>query len=227
MVRRPRKLRIGVVVPLSRLLSDCDTPAELADRSGFVPGETLRQQIAEAIHSNSRDQLLFTRLLTDDRGRLLDTTELGRYPSTRLAEAITIRAGTCRYPTCTVPADRCDLDHHEPVPKDTTSGTNMDPFCRRHHRGKNLMHYDGQPASPTAGARARHGKGLSTFAGDEGGESGRPHVRVQLAEPGTPASETTTASTGPCPTPNTTDASTNHYPPDEPRSRTLSGPAAT
>jgi hypothetical protein len=52
------------------------------------------------------------------------------------SEAITIRAGTCRYPTCTVPADRCDLDHHEPVPKGITSGTNMDPFCRRHHRGK-------------------------------------------------------------------------------------------
>ena len=62
--------------------------------------------------------------------------EHGRYPSTRLAQAITIRAGTCRYPTCTVPADRCDLDHHEPVPKGTTSGRNMDPFCRRHHRGK-------------------------------------------------------------------------------------------
>ena len=102
-MRRPRKLRIGVVVPLSRLLSDCDTPAELADRSGFVPGETLRQHIADAIDSDRRDQVLFTRLLTDNHGRLLDTTELGRYPSTRLAEAITIRAGTCRDPTCTPP----------------------------------------------------------------------------------------------------------------------------
>ena len=136
MVRRPRTIRIGVVVPLSSLLSDCDTPAELADRSGFIPGETLKEQIADTIDADSRDKILFTRLLTDDRGRLLDTTELGRYPSTRLAEAITIRAGTCRYPTCTVPADRCDLDHHEPMPNGTTSGRNMDPFCRRHHRGK-------------------------------------------------------------------------------------------
>ena len=123
-------------MPLTSLLGNNDAPGETADRSGFIPGEMLRQQIAEAIHSNGRDQVLFTRPLTDDRGRLLDTTELGRYPSTRLAEAITIRAGTCRYPTCTVPADRCDLDHHEPVPKGTTSGRNMDPFCRRHHRGK-------------------------------------------------------------------------------------------
>jgi hypothetical protein len=136
LVRRPRKLRIGVVVPLSSLLSDNDTTAELADRSGFIPGETLRQHIADALHSDRGDQVLFTRLLTDDGGRLLDTTELGRYPSTRLAEAITIRAGTCRFPTCTVPANRCDLDHHEPVPQGVTSGRNEDPFCRRHHRGK-------------------------------------------------------------------------------------------
>jgi hypothetical protein len=136
LIRRPRKIRIGVVVPLSSLLGTTDTPAELADRSGFIPGETLRQHIAEAIHGTSRDEVLFTRLLTDDGGRLLDTTELGRYASARLAEAITIRAGTCRFPTCTVPADHCDLDHHDPHPHGPTSGSNQDPFCRRHHRGK-------------------------------------------------------------------------------------------
>jgi hypothetical protein len=135
-VRRPQKLRIGVVVPLASLLGASDAPAELADRSGFLPGQLLRDQIAEAINSDGGDEVLFTRLLTDNGGRLLDTTELGRYPSTRLAQAIKIRAGTCRFPTCTVPADRCDLDHHEPVPRGATSGTNMDPFCRRHHRGK-------------------------------------------------------------------------------------------
>ena len=129
-------MRIGVVVPLSSLLNDNDTPAELADRSGCIPAETLRQHIADTLDSNRGDQVLFTRLLTDDGGRLLNTTELGRYASARLAQAITIRAGTCRFPTCTVPADRCDLDHHQPVPRGATSGTNQDPFCRRHHRGK-------------------------------------------------------------------------------------------
>jgi hypothetical protein len=125
-----------VVVPLSSLLGATEAPAGLADRSGLIPGEVLREQITEAIESNGRDEVLFTRLLTDDGGRLLDTTELGRYPSARLSQAIKIRAGTCRFPTCTVPADRCDLDHHEPFPRGATTGTNMDPFCRRHHRGK-------------------------------------------------------------------------------------------
>jgi Domain of unknown function (DUF222) len=136
LVKRSQQLRIGVVVPLSSLLGATEAPAGLADRSGLIPGEVLREQITEAIESNGRDEVLFTRLLTDDGGRLLDTTELGRYPSARLSQAIKIRAGTCRFPTCTVPADRCDLDHHEPFPRGATTGTNMDPFCRRHHRGK-------------------------------------------------------------------------------------------
>ena len=139
LVRSQRtRLRIGVVVPLSSLLGASECPGELADRSGLVPAEKLRQLIADALGSDGagRDRVLFTRLLTDDGGRLLDTTELGRYPSARLAEAIRIRAGTCRYPTCSVPADRCDLDHHEPVPSGPTSGANLDPGCRRHHRGK-------------------------------------------------------------------------------------------
>jgi hypothetical protein len=126
------------VVPLSSLLGASECPGELVDRWGLVPGEELRRLIADALGSDSdhRDRVLFTRLLTDDGGRLLDVTELGRYASRRLAQAVKIRAGTCRYPTCTVPADRCDLDHHEPVPRGLTSAGNLDPLCRRHHRGK-------------------------------------------------------------------------------------------
>jgi hypothetical protein len=129
-------LRIGVIVPLTSLLDLDSTPAELADRSAVIPAERLRQLIADSLGPDSQDQVLFTRLLTDDGGRLLDTTELGRYASRRLAEAIMIRAGTCRFPTCTVPADRCDLDHHEPWPHGSTSTRNLDPLCRRHHRAK-------------------------------------------------------------------------------------------
>ena len=102
----------------------------------MVPGEVLRQQIADALGSASGDEVLFTRLLTDDGGRLLDVAELGHRPSARLAEAVKIRAGSCRFPTCCVPADRCDLDHHDPWPEGATSGHNLDPGCRRHHRGK-------------------------------------------------------------------------------------------
>jgi hypothetical protein len=135
--RRP--LRVGVVVPLTSLLDLDDTPAELADRSALIPAEELRQLISETLGpagSTSRDEVLSTRLLTDRDGRLLDTTELGRQPSRRLTQAIMIRARTCRFPTCCVPADRCDLDHHDPWPHGATSAANVDPLCRRHHRAK-------------------------------------------------------------------------------------------
>ncbi len=135
LIKRPRTHRIGIVVPIASLLGATDTPGELADRSGFIPGEVLKELIADALDGEGCE-VVFTRLLTDNGGRLLDVTELGRYPSARLAQAVRVRAGTCRFPTCTVPADRCDIDHHKPVPHGPTAGWNTDPFCRRHHRGK-------------------------------------------------------------------------------------------
>jgi hypothetical protein len=68
------------VVPLASLLGANDTPAELADRSGFMPGEALKQQIAETLDPDSRNQVLFTRLLTDNGGRLLDITRTRPLP---------------------------------------------------------------------------------------------------------------------------------------------------
>ena len=136
--KQRRPLRIGVVLPLTSLLDLDDTPAELADRSASIPAEELRQLISDTLGPSrtSHDEVLFTRLLTDSGGRLLESTELGRHASRRLAEVIMLRAGTCRFPTCSVPADRCDLDHHDPWPHGATSGANLDPLCRRHHRAK-------------------------------------------------------------------------------------------
>ena len=37
-------------------------------------------------------------------------------PSTELAEFVRMRDLYCRFPGCTVPADRCDLDHARPWP---------------------------------------------------------------------------------------------------------------
>jgi hypothetical protein len=56
-------------------------------------------------------------------------------PGEFVADELAVMLRDC-FPTCAVPAERCDLDHHEPAPRGPTSGTNMDPFCRRHHRGK-------------------------------------------------------------------------------------------
>jgi hypothetical protein len=43
--KRPRQLRIGVVVPLASLLGASDAPAELADRSGLIPGKCCESRL--------------------------------------------------------------------------------------------------------------------------------------------------------------------------------------
>lgn len=129
-------VRVGVVVGLSSLLGVDESPGELLDRSGMVPAEVVRD-IA------GRSSTLFTRLLVDDVGgspgdgsRLVDVSELGRFASAALSELVRVRAGTCVFPTCSVSAARCDVDHHDPFPQGPTSAANLDPLCRRHHRGK-------------------------------------------------------------------------------------------
>jgi hypothetical protein len=67
---------------------------------------------------------------------LLDVTELGRFPSAKLRIAVQIKDGTCRFPTCSRPAQACDLDHQLPHPRGPTTGANLGALCRRHHQMK-------------------------------------------------------------------------------------------
>jgi hypothetical protein len=120
---------VGVVVTLDALRDASETPAELWDRTASVPAEVAREIAA-------RPDTLFVRLLTDPAGWLLDVTELGRFPSDKLGFAVRARTATCAFPTCEMSASRCDLDHHEPVPRGPTRAENLGPLCRPHHNAK-------------------------------------------------------------------------------------------
>ena len=91
---------------------------------------------------------LFHRLLTDDNGNLLDITELGRFPSRKLALAVKFRDGTCTGPTCTTPAIRCDIDHVIPVPDGPTTASNLNDNCRHEHRAKTHAGHQSARTSP-------------------------------------------------------------------------------
>jgi hypothetical protein len=132
---------IGVVVPVASLVGDSCAPGELLDRSATIPATVIRGLAQQP-------DTLFYRLLTDPAGHLLDVAELGRYPSTRLGWATDFRAGTCIHPTCTVPATRCDHDHHIPHPGGETAGWNTDPQCRHHHRAKTHAGFTTTRAGP-------------------------------------------------------------------------------
>lgn len=120
---------IGVTVPISTLMGVDDTPGELLDRSAAIPAEAVRELCRQ-------EGTLFYRLLTDPAGNLLDVTEIGRYPSTKLRYALEMRDGQCRFPNCTAPAERSDKDHDLPLPEGPTEADNLKSLCRRHHRIK-------------------------------------------------------------------------------------------
>ncbi|WP_206428722.1 HNH endonuclease signature motif containing protein, partial [Mycolicibacterium stellerae] len=54
-------------------------------------------------------------------------------PSAELAEFVRMRDLFCRFPGCTVAADRCDIDHVRPWPWGPTHASNLNCKCRRHH----------------------------------------------------------------------------------------------
>ncbi len=50
---------------------------------------------------------------------------------------VALRDHTCRFPHCTRPATRCDIDHAKPHHQGgPTCPCNLVPLCRRHHRAK-------------------------------------------------------------------------------------------
>jgi hypothetical protein len=79
---------------------------------------------------------LFSRIVTDPAGGVLDVTELGRFPSEALRRALELIDGVCAFPTCTAPAVNADKDHQVPHPRGPTTGANLWDLCRRHHRMK-------------------------------------------------------------------------------------------
>ena len=126
---------IAVKVPITTLAGVSDEPGESFDGQFALPADLVRDLARES-------GTLFYRLLTDPLGRILDVAELGRYPSADLRVAVNVRDGTCRVPTCSRPAMECDLDHEEPHPRGPTSGDNLRPLCRKHHRMKTHLDVD-------------------------------------------------------------------------------------
>ena len=62
---------------------------------------------------------------------------------------VELRDHTCRFPHCTRPAKRCDLDHATPHGEGgPTCPCNLVPLCRRHHRAKTHSAWDYEVTSP-------------------------------------------------------------------------------
>jgi Domain of unknown function (DUF222) len=90
----------------------------------------------QAMRLAARDAT-WRRLLTDPvTGAVIDLGRRSYKPSAALADIVRARDPYCVFPGCSVPAERCDLDHRVPFPEGPTSRENLNPLCRHHHRLK-------------------------------------------------------------------------------------------
>ena len=104
--RHGRAATVNVTVPITTLLGLDDQPAHLHGH-GPITAETARRLGADGT---------WRRLLTDPAtGALLDYGTTRYTPPADLVDHITARDRSCRFPTCTHPAESCDFDHTIPA----------------------------------------------------------------------------------------------------------------
>ena len=129
MTNRPAPVPSRRCRPVTALAGVSDEPGISFDGSFALPADLVRDLAAEP-------GTLFYRIMRDPLGRILDVTELGRFPSERLKIGLEIRDGTCRFPTCGRPPMESDKDHEIPHPRGPPTGSNLRSLCRRHHNIK-------------------------------------------------------------------------------------------
>ncbi|MEV3858556.1 DUF222 domain-containing protein [Streptomyces sp. NPDC050095] len=135
MARPETRVLVQVTIPFDTLINWDDGPADL---KGYGPiAASQARQLAFAPGT------IWRRLLTHPTTGLLIKTDPTTYkPTAETARQVMARDGECAFPSCRMPAARCDLDHvipfnhTDPARGGATSPDNLQPLCRRHHRLK-------------------------------------------------------------------------------------------
>ncbi|RNI22905.1 HNH endonuclease signature motif containing protein [Flexivirga caeni] len=102
----------------------------------IIPGVgTIRASVVEAM-TRSFGMTITRALIDADTGVTVETCQTRYRPSPKLAAFVRARDSHCRFPGCTRPAVRCDLDHVRAWPFGPTAAWNLHCLCRYHHRTK-------------------------------------------------------------------------------------------
>ena len=112
------------------VLAEQDTVENSSDAPGYLPGFGVLP--AESVRDLARAARLKPLIIPKDGA------QPGYRPSAPLAEFIRWRDLTCRWPGCDAPALGCDIDHTTPYPAGPTHPSNLKPYCRVHHRKREL-----------------------------------------------------------------------------------------
>ena len=123
--RQGRPVELHVVTDLATMLGLAENPAELLGY-GTIPASIARTLAGDA---NWR------RFIIDPvTGHLLDYGHTVYRPPQELKNFLVARDKVCRFPGCSMGAERCDQDHACPYDKGgATSSCNCHCLCRRHH----------------------------------------------------------------------------------------------
>lgn len=111
--------------PASARMGDATVPG-----IGVIPAAVIEAMTRQFGTTISRS------LIDATTGITLETCEQRYRPSPQLARFIKTRDQHCRFPGCTHPATRCDIDHVTPWPHGPTTAANLQTLCRHHHRTK-------------------------------------------------------------------------------------------
>ena len=132
---RPTMGDLGAVRPVVHLTVPVLTLLGHGDQAATLDGEPIDIETATALTAHAPS---LRRLLTDpETGATLRYGRTTRRVPADLAGLVRDRDGTCRFPGCTAPADRSDLDHTRAWEHGgPTDHDNLASLCRKHHRVK-------------------------------------------------------------------------------------------
>ncbi len=123
---------VQVTVPLDVLIGESEGPAQLKGYGPITAGQAREIAFAEGT--------IWRRLIIEPKTGMLVKTDPTTYkPTAETERHVLARDGRCTFPTCQMPAHRCDLDHIQPFDHDNpaaggqTVPENLGPLCRRHH----------------------------------------------------------------------------------------------
>jgi hypothetical protein len=122
--------QVFVHIPIGTALGLTEDGCELVGH-GPIPGGIGRNIM------NQPDSIWRTVLTDPTTGAVLDVGRNRYRPPPALTDLVHVRDRECRMPGCHRPAQVSDIDHHQPwAHGGNTNTSNLDCFCRYHHRLK-------------------------------------------------------------------------------------------
>lgn len=130
---------VSITVPVTTLIGDDTTPADLNGRTPIDPATARRFAGATSGWDRILTHPITGALLAVDRYR----------PGSDLKRHLSARDQRCRFPTCGYASTECDVDHHHDAALGgATSESNLGHLCRRHHM---LKHHSPWAVEPLGG----------------------------------------------------------------------------